>query len=301
MFQTFDSAIRCYINRFTSKPFIAFHSIRLYLSPRVPVLAMEPPVWTPNSSEGASSYSQQVPGDSAPAGTSYFPSHSTPRAEAGPSSITLDSPPSHHPATLVDPSKPFAQPSTSLDTIEVSVEAASDSNLNSGGSRGRGRGGMSGGSMRRGRGQGGAGGGWRGRGGSRVRGGPAAAAGARRSSRIPVSINPASKTGGAVPKLKFTVKGKTGGDTNMSPFGPYDRELDEDPSEPLQFEEQFILRVPKEVADGPNGLREILKGKGKGWESVEFKFLGGCYMDLSSSNRCIDRQTLDERHSRSTE
>jgi transcription initiation factor TFIID subunit 7 len=75
--------------------------------------------------------------------------------------------------------------------------------------------------------------------------------------------------------LKFTVKGKAGGgDTNMSPIGPYDRALDEDPTEPLAFEEQFILRVPRGVAEGPNGLKEILKGKGKGLESVEFKFLG---------------------------
>ena len=63
----------------------------------------------------------------------------------------------------------------------------------------------------------------------------------------------------------------------MSFLGEYDRELDEDPQDPLAFEEQFILRVPKEVADGKNGeegLREMIKGKGKGLEGVEFKFLG---------------------------
>jgi transcription initiation factor TFIID subunit 7 len=60
-------------------------------------------------------------------------------------------------------------------------------------------------------------------------------------------------------------------------LGDYDRELDGDPDEPLEFEEQFILRVPREVADGRGaeiGLREMIKGKGKGMEGIEFKFLG---------------------------
>lgn len=59
-------------------------------------------------------------------------------------------------------------------------------------------------------------------------------------------------------------------------LGEYDRELDENPEEPLEFEEQFILRVPKEVADGKKGgmgLREMIKGKGL--EALEMKFLGG--------------------------
>jgi transcription initiation factor TFIID subunit 7 len=56
-------------------------------------------------------------------------------------------------------------------------------------------------------------------------------------------------------------------------LGEYDRELDEFPEEPLVFEEQFILRVPKEVVV-EKGLGEMVKGKGKGLESVEFKFLG---------------------------
>ena len=60
----------------------------------------------------------------------------------------------------------------------------------------------------------------------------------------------------------------------MSHLGEYDRELDEDPDDPLVFEEQFILRVPKEVAEGPNGLRESVKGKGKGLDGIEFKFVG---------------------------
>ncbi len=60
----------------------------------------------------------------------------------------------------------------------------------------------------------------------------------------------------------------------MSFLGEYDRELDEEPIEPLAFEEQFILRVPKEIAEGSKGLREMVKGKGKGLDGVEMKFLG---------------------------
>jgi transcription initiation factor TFIID subunit 7 len=54
-------------------------------------------------------------------------------------------------------------------------------------------------------------------------------------------------------------------------LGEYDRDLDEHPNEPLSFEEQFVLRVPDSVA---GKLREMVKGKGKGLEGVEFKFLG---------------------------
>lgn len=54
-------------------------------------------------------------------------------------------------------------------------------------------------------------------------------------------------------------------------LGDYDRDLDENPSEPLVFEEQFILRVPERVA---GGLREMVKGKSKGLENVDIKFLG---------------------------
>jgi hypothetical protein len=49
--------------------------------------------------------------------------------------------------------------------------------------------------------------------------------------------------------------------------------LDDNPDEPLVFEEQFILRVPREVAE-EKGLGEMVRGKGKGLEGVEFKFLG---------------------------
>lgn len=67
-------------------------------------------------------------------------------------------------------------------------------------------------------------------------------------------------------------------------LGEYDRELDEDTDEPLEFEEQFILRVPKEVEMGRGGevgLREMIKGKGKGLEGIEFKFLGTSSDDLT--------------------
>lgn len=88
-------------------------------------------------------------------------------------------------------------------------------------------------------------------------------------------------------KLSFKSRGVTeasGG--RMSSFlGEYDRELDENPEEPLCFEEQFILRVPRDVAEGKNGvtgLRDMVKGKGKGLDGVEFKFLGesGCVNTL---------------------
>lgn len=79
-------------------------------------------------------------------------------------------------------------------------------------------------------------------------------------------------------KLSLKVNGR-GSSKNTSFLGEYDRELDDDPTEPLHFEEHFILRVPKEVAVGKGdgtgtGLRELAKGKGKGLEGIEFKFLG---------------------------
>jgi hypothetical protein len=71
-----------------------------------------------------------------------------------------------------------------------------------------------------------------------------------------------------------------GYDGRMTSFlGDYDRELDENPDEPLEFEEQFILRVPREVAEGRKGevgLREMIKGKGL--EGLEMKFLGELYI-----------------------
>jgi hypothetical protein len=57
-------------------------------------------------------------------------------------------------------------------------------------------------------------------------------------------------------------------------LGEYDRDLDENPTEPLAFEEQFVLRVPESIA---GNLREMVKGKNKGLDGVEFKFLGMSY------------------------
>lgn len=61
-------------------------------------------------------------------------------------------------------------------------------------------------------------------------------------------------------------------------FGAYDRDLDEDPDEPLVFEEQFILRVPQEVLEGDKehgvkGLAEMVKAKNE-IEGVSIKFKG---------------------------
>jgi transcription initiation factor TFIID subunit 7 len=88
-------------------------------------------------------------------------------------------------------------------------------------------------------------------------------------------------------KLKFSQKGeqhKLPPGHFMSPFGEYTRELDDDPEEPLAFEEQFILRVPKEVAmgdpkKGVKGLNQLLDER-KEVDGVWFKFKGEC--DVSS-------------------
>lgn len=86
---------------------------------------------------------------------------------------------------------------------------------------------------------------------------------------------------GGASKLKLSLKmnasgaGESYGGRMTSFLGEYDRELDDNPEEPLEFEEQFIMRVPKEVADGKKGeggLREMIKGKGL--EGLEMKFMG---------------------------
>ena len=108
----------------------------------------------------------------------------------------------------------------------------------------------------------------------------------RSSTRLSARAEQASR----VQKLKLNFKtSQNGGNTSArktSFLGEYDRELDENPDEPLCFEEHFILRVPKEVADGNNGLREMVKGKGKGVENLEFKFLGQ-YLCLMESVRSV--------------
>ena len=108
-------------------------------------------------------------------------------------------------------------------------------------------------------------------------------ASARTSSRITSRYAGGSGGGGGagVTKFKLSFKG-AGNDPSArktSFLGEYDRELDDNPEEPLVFEEQLILRVPKDVAEGipgkeGSGLREMVKGKGKGIEGIEFKFLG---------------------------
>ena len=81
-------------------------------------------------------------------------------------------------------------------------------------------------------------------------------------------------------------------------LGEYDRDLDENPTEPLAFEDQFILRVPESMA---GGLREMAKGKSKGLEGVEFKFLGmfHCVRNLASTDDQIHAEqhsNMKERH-----
>jgi transcription initiation factor TFIID subunit 7 len=63
-----------------------------------------------------------------------------------------------------------------------------------------------------------------------------------------------------------------------SPYGYYDRGLDDDKEEPLAFEEQFILRVNDEILKGDpeagvKGLREAVMSR-KPLEGVSFKFKG---------------------------
>jgi transcription initiation factor TFIID subunit 7 len=79
-------------------------------------------------------------------------------------------------------------------------------------------------------------------------------------------------------------------------LGEYDRDLDENPTEPLAFEEQFILRVPESMA---GSLREMVKGKNKGLESVEFKFLGMTVLVWKNANvqtRAEQLLNSKERH-----
>ena len=123
------------------------------------------------------------------------------------------------------------------------------------------------------------------------------------SSRTSTRLSSRVEASGKVQKLKLSFKtGGGGGDAagmrKMSFLGEYDRELDENPEDPLVFEEQFILRVPRGVAEGPNGLREMVKGKGKGLEGVDFKFLGEDLSYLSSACELTEcAQTPGEQRS----
>ncbi|KAJ9125647.1 hypothetical protein QFC22_000609 [Naganishia vaughanmartiniae] len=124
-------------------------------------------------------------------------------------------------------------------------------------------------------------GGSRGKGDSQTRGTGGSAAGLRHSTRASLRTTQAAAnpTSSARIKLKFSHKGeqhKLPPGHFMSPFGEYTRELDEDPEEPLAFEEQFILRVPKEVAMGDSkkgikGLNQLLDER-KEIDGVWFKF-----------------------------
>lgn len=200
---------------------------------------------SPSASYSAGPSSFQIP--------TYHPSDPT----AGPSCITLNS-----------PTYAGTSPGVSEDTISAAPRPSFGPGSRGSRARGRARGSSSTRGFGRARGTsrgrgGGGGGGGGGRGGSS----------ARASTRLSARAEQASKV--RTLKLSF----KTGpGDTSSrksSFLGEYDRELDENPEEPLVFEEQFILRVPREVSEGGNGLREIVKGKGRGVEGVEFKFLGG--------------------------
>ncbi|ORY29634.1 TAFII55 protein conserved region-domain-containing protein [Naematelia encephala] len=171
---------------------------------------------------------------------------------AGPSSINLNSPSRPHNASFNDPN--ISSSTTTSRPIKLNI-----SSLASRGMRARGRG--------------------------RGRGGRGAVPGGGRASTRISQRTEASKTHGHSHahgpghghglKLSLKVGGGEGGNAGRktSFLGDYDRELDENPDDPIAFEEQFILRVPESVAEGPNGLREMVKGKGKGLEGVEFKFL----------------------------
>lgn len=109
--------------------------------------------------------------------------------------------------------------------------------------------------------------------------------GGRTSTRIKSRSSLASQ-GGKLKTLKLSFKtsnlqaGASGEGTSF--LGDYDRELDEHPEEPLAFEEQFILRVPKEVAEGTpgkhgEGLRDLIKNRKIDNGDVSFKFLGGLF------------------------
>jgi len=223
----------------------------------------------------------------------YDPSSSSSYPQAGPSNST---PFSSAPLNAIDYSSSQlpAEGSIAYDGIGFSSSTGNhdpDSDyrpLSGPGSRGgRGSGRLRGSGSGRGRGRGSGRG--RGRGGGRgSRGGMRAST--RISERIASgpNINPSSSSSSKIQSLKLSFKTSGGGGNGnessggrmMSFLGEYDRELDENPEDPLAFEEQFILRVPKEIAEGTTGngkvegLRELVKGKGKGLDGIEFKFFG---------------------------
>jgi len=77
---------------------------------------------------------------------------------------------------------------------------------------------------------------------------------------------------GAHPKLKFKLSEKAAAQApGMSFLGQYDRELDSDPEEELEFEEQFILRMPP--GEDCEKLRKIVSSRDAS-QDVWFKFKG---------------------------
>ncbi|KAK8850423.1 hypothetical protein IAR55_004341 [Kwoniella newhampshirensis] len=207
-----------------------------------------------------------------------LPSSSYSSAEAGPSALPFSSQAYYPDRSTGQPSSyPHDEGSTSQQPLsapvsdEMLVVDRPLSGPGSRGGRGRGRG------FGRGRGSG--------RGSRRGRG--SRGGGMRTSTRISERAAYSGSGYGErkVQKLKLSFKtasgaagGEKSGARKTSFLGEYDRELDENTDEPLCFEEQFILRVPKEIAEGKGegtgtGLRDMVKGKGKGLEGVEFKFL----------------------------
>jgi transcription initiation factor TFIID subunit 7 len=125
------------------------------------------------------------------------------------------------------------------------------------------------------------------------------------------SVRQGAQTGGPIipPRLKFKL-----GATQEGGGGPasahYDRELDSDEDEPLSFEEQIILRLPKgEVAErvremvnkkelGADGRKDEVWFKFKDSRRAVFglgdKMFGAKLVDLP----CIveSQKTLDSKH-----
>ena len=246
-------------------------------SPSTTNLTMETPGYTPTPSvEGTTSYTQQGPSQS-----SYFPPYQPPvSSSAGPAPTSTDN-----------------AASSSLQQSSSDGQNAAQSSLDPG-SQGNGSG--------RGTGRG------RGRGVGRP-----GRTSTRLSTRTAANGTYGGSTGGSskanVKSIKISFKGagaksEAEGGSQLSFLGEYDRELDEDPKDPLAFEEQFILRVPREIADGPSGLREAVKGKGKGLDGLEFKFLDSrraafTYNGRTYASKLVDlpniiesQKTVDNRH-----
>ncbi len=107
--------------------------------------------------------------------------------------------------------------------------------------------------------------------------------GLRRTTRQSTQAQKFGDASGRKVKLRLggTLKGKArAGYMLETPFGWYDRGLDEDKEEPSVYEEQFILRVNKEILHGDpskgiKGLREAVLSR-KAIEGVSIKWKGRC-------------------------